>query len=296
VRYSDYEFYQVTDYVLGDGLSPPTIPFLTDVGPDRQDKAEDSVDWKLGLNWTVNDSNFVYGVVSRGHTTGSVNIFPPFQPYDEMEVLNYELGWKAEWADNRFTTQLSAYYENIEGYQAAFIDQDIPNSAGQVQNAASDSKIYGIELTGQLHFGAFSADFGASYNDSELGDFDNVQHPLTFETLDLTGAPFPFAPDVTANIGMEYRFEFGTNAALIPRFDFSYIADSQAELFDDPEFLLESRELLNLQLRYESGMWYAVAWMTNATDERFVAAIQNQGSLYYAAPPRQWGVRVGVNF
>jgi iron complex outermembrane receptor protein len=297
-RYSDYEFYQVTDYVFGFGDAPPVAPFGSGPGPDRQDKAEDSVDWKLALNWSMNDDNFLYGLVSRGHTSGSVNIFPPFDPYDEMEVLNYEAGWKASFAERRLQTQLAIYYEDISEYQAAFTDLDIPNSAGQVQGADSDSTIYGIEFTAQATFDRVSIDFGASFNESELGDFNNVVHPLTLATVDLTGAPFPYAPRFTANLGWSYTFDLANGSTLVPRIDYGYVEDSQAELFDEPQFFLESRGLLNLRIRWESadGPWYAEAWSTNVTDKEYVAAIQNLGALYYAGPPRQSGLRVGYNF
>jgi iron complex outermembrane receptor protein len=296
-RYSDYEFYQVTDYVFGFGDAPPVIPFDGVEGPNRQDFAEDSVDWKLALNWTMNDDHFLYGIVSRGHTTGSVNIFPPWDPYHEMEVLNYEAGWKAAWGNRQFQTQVATYYEDVSGYQAAFTDLDIPNSAGQVQNADSDSTIYGIEFTGQAQFGNLGLDFGISFNESELGDFNNVVHPLTLETVDLTGAPFPYAPDFTFNVGVSYTFNFDGGSTLVPRIDYGYITDSQAELFDEPEFHLQARGLVNLRVRWDSdGPWYIEAWSTNVTDKEYVAAIQNLGALYYAGPPRQSGVRVGYNF
>ncbi len=296
-RYSDYSFYQITDYVFGFGDSPPVIPFDGVVGPDRQDKSEHSVDWKFALNYEANDDNFLYGVISRGHTTGSVNIFPPWDPYGEIEVLNYEAGWKAAFANRQVQTQVAAYYENIKGYQAAFTDLDIPNSAGQVQNADSDSKVYGIEFTGQVLVGDFTMDFGVSWNESELGDFNNVVDPLTLETVDLTGAKFPYAPKYSYNVGMEYRFKFANGATLSPRFDFGYITKTQAELFDHPQYKLQARGLLNLRVRYQSaGTWYVEGWATNALDKHYVAGIQNLGSLYYAGAPRLSGVRVGWNF
>jgi iron complex outermembrane receptor protein len=297
-RYSDYEFYQQTDYVFGFGDAPPVTPFGSGPGPDRQDFAEDSVDWKLALNWELSDANFVYGVISRGHTTGSVNIFPPFDPYGEMDVLNYEAGWKSTFADNRFQTQLAVYYEDIGGYQAAFTDLDLPASAGQVQNADSDSTIYGIEFTGQAVFDNLTLDFGISVNESELGDFNNVVNPLTLETVDLTGAPFPFAPQFTANLGLSYNFELSGGSMFTPRIDYGYVGESQAELFDEPEFDLAARSLLNARVRWQSAedKWYAEVWATNLTNEEYVAAIQNSGSLYYAGTPRMSGVRVGLNF
>lgn len=299
-RYSDYEFYQQTEFVFGFGDAPPVTPFPPGkpAGADRQDFSEDSVDWKLALNWEPNDANFLYGIISRGHTTGSVNIFPPWDPYGEMEVFNYEAGWKATFAEQRFQTQLSTYYSNISDYQAAFTDLDIPDSAGQVQGAESDSTIYGVEFTGQATFDALMLEFGASWNESELGDFNNVVHPLTLETVDLTGARFPFAPQYTFNIGLAYNFEFANGSKLMPRIDFAWIDDSYGELFKEPEFLLESRGLTNVRIRWDSAAlkWYAELWSTNLFDEKYVGAIQNTGSLYYAGARRQSGIRVGYNF
>ena len=297
-RYSYYEFYQITEYVFGFGDAPPVTPFLVPDGPDQQDFAEDSVDWKFAANWQANDDNFVFAVVSRGHTTGSINIFPPFDNYDAMEVLNFELGWKSSFSNRKFQTQLAAYHETISGYQAAFTDLDIPNSAGQVQNADSDSTIYGIEFTGQAAFDNIRFDFGISWNQSELGDFNNVVNPLTLETVNLTGAPFPYAPEYTANVGLSYNFELSGGSTIEPRIDYGYVGDSQAELFDEPEFDLEARGLLNLRIRWESpsDTWYAELWSTNLTDEHYVAAIQNTGSLYYAGAPRQSGIVIGRTF
>ena len=305
-RYSHYKFYQVTDYVFGFGTAPPTIPFPefgpAGAGPDRQDFSEDSVDWKVGLNWDLDKMNYLYSLISRGHTWGSVNIFPPFDPYDQMKVINYEAGWKAGWADGTLTTQMSAYYEDIKGYQAAFRDIDLPNSAGQVQNAESTSSIYGLEFTGQARVDAFSLEFGVSWNKSKLGEFNNVAFPIQPpppappDIRDISGEPFPYAPDFTANIGMQYDFKLSNGSVLAPRFDYGYVAKTQAELFADPRFTLEAHGLLNAQLRWDSGNWYVVAWATNLTDKGYVAAIQNTGSLYYAGAPRQYGLRVGYNF
>ena len=35
--------------------------------------------------------------------------------------------------------------------------------------------------------------------------------------------------------------------------------------------------------------------MTNVTDEKYAVGIQSNGTLRYAAPPRQHGLRVGMN-
>lgn len=298
-RYSDYEMTQVTDWVFGFGDAPPVAPLDGVVGPDTQVLSEDSTDWKIALNWERDDTNFIYGVISRGHTTGSVNIFPPFTPYDEMEVLNYEWGWKSTWDNGQFQTQLAVYYEDIEGYQAAFQDLTIPeSSATLVRNAEKDSTIYGIEFTGQARYGNFGMDFGVSWNESELGPFSQVFNPYTGEIVDLTDAEFTYSPDFTWNIGLEYRFEFEGGSTLTPRLDYGWINDQKADLFNDPVNTIDSRGLLNLQVRWDQvdGPWYVVLWSTNLTDKEYVAGIQNLATLFYAGPPRQSGIRVGFNY
>jgi iron complex outermembrane recepter protein len=298
VRYSDYKMLQQTEWKTGDGTVPPPDNWfgLISPGVDSQRLAEDSVDWKIGLNYSPNDTNFVYGVVSRGHTTGSVNIFPPWDPYGEMEVLNFDAGWKSRWGDGHIRTEVAAYHETVKGYQAAFTDIDIPNSAGQVQNAISDSTIYGLEITGSADFETVSVDFGVSFNESELGTFDNVAHPITGVIQDLTGSKFPFAPDFSANVGLAFRGHLGSETSLTSRIDLSYLGETQGELFPDPEFTIPSRTLVNLLFRMERGDWYADLWLTNAADKHYVAAIQNTGTLYYPGPPRQSGIRFGKNF
>jgi iron complex outermembrane receptor protein len=299
VRYSDYSFYQQTDFVFGFGDAPPVIPFDGVAGPDRQDFSQDSFDYKLALNWEKDDNNFIYGVVSRGHTSGSVNIFPPWTPYGEMIVDNYEAGWKAAWNNRQFLTQLAFYYENIEGYHAAFQDLTIPDSSSTlVRNAESDSTIYGIELTAQAEFGNFALDFGIGWNESELGDFTQVVNPYTGGLVNLSKRQFTYAPNFTYNLGFEYRKQLSDGAMLMPRLNWGWIADQKADLFDNAVNTLDSRGLLNLQIRWEqgNGPWYAVLWATNLLDEEYVAGIQNLATLYYPGPPRQSGIRIGRNF
>lgn len=296
-RYSDYQLEQFTQWVLGDATTPPFVP-LGAPGGDSHTLSEDAVDGKVGLNWTVDDDHFVYALVSRGHVTGGVNVFPPFLPYDEMEVFNYEAGWKADWSDGRLRTQFNGFYQTFDDYQAQFAETGpgLANIA-TFRNAAGESDIFGFELSGQAVVGNWGFDFGAAWLESELGTFRDVIDPFTLEVVDLTGAESPFAPDFTLNVGVEYTFRLARDLTLRPRLDYAHISETQAGLWGSQLLTLESRDLLNVQLRLApaAGNWYANFWMTNATDEKYAGGIQNNGTLRYAAPPRQYGLRVGLN-
>jgi iron complex outermembrane receptor protein len=300
-RYGEYERDQFTNYTFGDGTAPPTIPFATP-GGDNQSISESDEDWQVALNWDVSDMHYVYALVSSGHVSSGVNIFPPFGEYEPMEVINYEAGWKARLANDQFHTQLSVYYETFDDYQANFaFDSLVPGlNNPELRNAETESTVWGIELSGQARTGGFSLDFGLAYMESELGTFSSVVDPFLpppNNVVNLSGADVPFSPDFTGNIGMSYDIRMG-EFTLTPRVDFSHQDETQAALWPDEEVTLEARDLVNAQLTFgpNSGKWSVVAWGTNITDEQYVSGIQNNGTLYYAAPPALYGVRAKINF
>lgn len=309
VRYSEYERDQFTQWILDDGATPPDTPWPgTTPGGDRQSIDEDSFDWQVALNFDVNPNQYLYGLISRGHISGGINIFPPFVIYDEMEVINYEVGWKSRLADDQFHTQFTVYYETFKDYQANFAETIAGLNFPTNRNAETESTVWGLELSGQARVGGFALDFGMAYSDSELGDFTDVIDPfrpagdangdgIPDNVVNLSGATVPFSPEFTGNIGLAYEFKLGT-LTLTPRVDYSHVDETQAALWDSPLVTLEARDLLNAQIALEadSGKWSAVLWGTNVTDEEYIAGIQNNATLYYAAPPAQYGLRLKFNF
>jgi iron complex outermembrane receptor protein len=301
VRYGEYERDQFTEWFFDDGATPPDTPWPgTTPGGDRQSISENSTDWQVALNFDVSADTYLYGLVSRGHVTGGINIFPPFVIYDEMEVINYEAGWKQRWADGQLNTQFNVYYETFDDYQANFAETIAGLNFPTNRNAETESDVRGLELSGQARFGGFSLDFGVAYSDSELGTFSDVIDPFRLppdNVVNLSGAKIPFSPEFTGNIGIAYDFQLG-GLTLTPRVDYSHIDETQAALWDTPLVTLEERDLINAQIQLvpESGRWSAVLWGTNITDEHYISGIQNNATLYYAAPPAQYGLRLKFNF
>lgn len=321
-RWGHYEFDQFTQLIL---FEDPNIPFLEPVGGVRQSFEQDSTDWKVALNYQATEDHFVYGIISRGHTPGSINIFPsPFTPvtgehtpYEEMEVINYEIGWKGAFFNRQLQTQLNIYYQTFEGYQANFSLQTpgIPaiDTVGEFKNAQTESVIQGIEFGAQGYFGNWVFDAGFAYSESELGSFGIVQDIFAPvyggpANIELDGASTPFAPEWTGNFGVGYTFNVSNSQLsepmrVTPRIDVAYRGDSYANLFQNRATLLEGQTLLNASLRIDAGDWDIMFWGSNLTDERYAAAKQNVTGvngfiegIVYMAPPRLFGVRVGRSF
>jgi iron complex outermembrane receptor protein len=290
VRYSNYKLENDTNIVVGDGVSPPTATLFRDV----QERDDDDVDGKVSLTYNVGDASNVYAIFSRGHINGGFNIVGGAS-FDPSEVFNYELGWKATWAGGDVRTQMGAYYQTLSNYQAQFAAEDLPTQ-NILKNAEGDSKVYGLEASLQAQLGAIGLDFAAAYLDSELGTYPRVVDPFSGGFVTISGGRSPFSPELTLNLGLSYEISASNTLSITPRVDVAYVSESNGSLIENPATLLPSHTLVNAALRFDMQSWYADAWITNAGDKRYVAGIQDIGNIWYPGAPRQYGIRVGVDF
>jgi iron complex outermembrane receptor protein len=332
-RWGHYEFTQWTNFLIdfsgfSGGPSMPLIPLENGGAGNKQGLQENSTDWKVNLNYEINDDHFVYGLISRGHTPGSINFASPsffadpdHGAYKQMSVINYEGGWKASFLNKRIRTQFDVYYQVFKDYQADFAlgDQGPANSQlFQFQNALTDSKIYGAEFGAQASLGDARFDFGFAYNRSKLGSFGQIVNTFAGvpgydprPTVDLAGASTPFSPKITTNAGASYKIHLPfAEWNMIPRLDIAYRSDAYSRLYENNATLLPGYAIANGQLKFDNGSTFVELWCTNLADKRYVSAKQNVDGagptaeypfqhivgIVYGGLPRMYGVRVGHSF
>jgi iron complex outermembrane receptor protein len=304
VRYTNYLTTQFTEFTFGFGFTPPTFPFAP---PTLNKVHEGSVDGQVALNWTINEQNFGYALFSRGHVPSGINIFPPFRVYDEMDVKNYEAGWKANWMDNQIRTQADFYFMDIDNQQVNFESPDVVIGQDN-RSAPGKTEIYGIEFSAQAHVDDLHVDLGMGWMHSDIGKFENVIDPFrTIDNggvdvlIDLSGERTPYTPRFTGNVGIAYDFRLTgmlEGFTLTPRFDVSHTSAMKTKLWDSPLVRLDDRTLANgrLTLAAPGDKWSAVFWATNIFDKGYVAGIQNLATLYYAGRPLEFGFNLKYNF
>jgi iron complex outermembrane receptor protein len=190
VRYSNYKLTNNTNIVLGDGISPPTIPFFS--GSQKLD--ENDIDGKATLTYKVTQDQQIFGLVSRAHVTGGFNIVGGAE-FKKEQIYDYELGWKGTWAGGNVRTQAGAYYQTLTNYQAQFASPDL---GGQniLQNAEGKSVIYGLEASLQARIEQFNIDAALAYLHSELGTFPRVVSPFLAapnNVISISGGAAPFS-------------------------------------------------------------------------------------------------------
>jgi iron complex outermembrane receptor protein len=125
---------------------------------------------------------------------------------------------------------------------------------------------------------------------------DPVSGPVSATCIDLKGRDQTYAPNFTFNVGAEYAFALTANDTITPRVNYGHVGAQWATLFESPALgdRLEQRDILNAQLEWQHGSWAVTAYATNLTNQHYAGAL-NSG-LYFAGPPRQYGVKVLKTF
>ena len=109
----------------------------------------------------------------------------------------------------------------------------------------------------------------------------------------IAGAENPYSPEYTANFGVQYDAVLASGT-VTPRVDFSYIGSQRASVFQDQQYRLAARRLLNAQLTYQHKAWRLTAYGTNLTNLTYVTG--QQGNNEFLGPPRQYGLRYSMEF
>jgi len=272
-----------------------------------QETSSDNFSYKVSLGWKLSKDQFLYGFVATGFRPGGLNVpvglgLPaPFVP--EI-VTSYEAGWKANWADGHVRTTINGFYNDYKNFQVIIGYPTYP-TFGIELNVPNATKIYGFEAEVEIRAGGFSVDAGINVLHSELGTFyasdprvattvpcAPLTGPSSAGCINLAGREQTYAPNMTFNIGAQYEIKVSDTDTVTPRANFGHVAAQWATLFENPARgdRLTERNILNAQLAWQHGTWTVTAYGSNLTNQRYPGAL-NSG-LYFAGPPRQYGVKV----
>ncbi|MDQ0465034.1 iron complex outermembrane receptor protein [Caulobacter ginsengisoli] len=273
----------------------------------EQSAKSNNTSGKVALNWTINPHHFVYAFVATGYKPGGLNVpvglgLPA--PFGPEKVTEYEVGWKAGFFGGQLRTQIDAFYNDYKGFQVIIGYPAFPTFGFELNNP-NPTRMYGVEFQAEAVFGDLSIDAGGAWMKSELGKFyahdpripgvvacDPETGPVGPGCFNLDGRDQTYAPEVTANIGIQYRFTLDNGDRLIPRLNYGYVSPQWATLFENRARgdRIEQRNIFNAQFAWTHGDVITTLYATNLTDQHYIGAI-NSG-LRFAGPPRQFGIRV----
>lgn len=244
------------------------------------DPDEDLWGGQISLEYQLSDNSMVYALVSRGYKAGSVNgdalgkallrswpaglvnFLTQRLEFDTETLLNFELGLKGSYFDDRLQTRLSLFRMDRSDMQLKAWVVDGTQFAGYIDNVEQGEN-YGLELetswqvTENLQLFA-----NLGWLETELEDtffVDDVDLGL----VDKEGREQAHAPNYQFNLGGQLEFAQGFYARLEvegkDEFFFSNSHDAKSDSF----------ELVNLTLGYRSENFDLALWSRNLLDKDY---------------------------
>jgi iron complex outermembrane receptor protein len=248
---------------------------------------------KFTLRYKPADAITLYGGWSRGFRSGGfnqsgvgavadLNNIAGVNDLFEAEVADtWEVGFKGQFLDRRLNTSLSLYStESTNGYFFVFL---VANSTQNLGNLDADYKGAEFEISGKVtdNLELFGS---VGYTDGEITGMEDPS---------VKGNKPPLAPDVTYNLGAQWKQPLGNNLALALRADYQHIGRTYWEPYNTTS--RDPVDLVDLRLGLEGGKWAVTAWSKNLTDEKYNAEFSPGGFLFRALPLR-YGVEFSYDF
>ncbi len=250
---------------------------------------------KLGASYGLTDELQLYGLLSTGFKAGgftrtltTANIA---YTYDPQNTYNGEVGLKYRNEEGTLEGQLSAYYNVTKDYQMFVGVQPLQylQNVGEVTAKGVDLKLRAKPTD------ALGITVGLGYNDTKFTDYSNPVTP----GINLTGNRVPYAPEFTANLMLDYRFELEEGSgALIPYAAFSYVSDVY---FDETNKIgQKGYGLVDLGVKWElDDNIAAEAFVTNVFDKTYTTYgfnVAPYGNVYQLGEGRAFGARLNMTF
>lgn len=257
---------------------------------------------KVTLDYQPSDQETIYVSIAKGFKAGGFNSFQPTvaDEFDPEELINYELGHKRNWMDNRVKTTVAAFYMDYENIQQNIFVDVSPNVVN-----AGDATIMGVEAElDALLSDNFRLRGNITVMDSEFGEFFATDPSIPAQgEVNINGNQLSRAPDLQAALGFEHSLSLTDQLDLITRADYAYKDRVFHSFFNYENVGEDAYGIINTSLELVPGSdeWALRLFGTNLTDKRYISNsfTSNIGPNYKNAAvgePRLYGVSFTYNF
>jgi outer membrane receptor protein involved in Fe transport len=260
----------------------------------KGDIADDLLGGKLSLQYQLHDNTMLYGLISSGYKTGGINtdafgkalvsgdaqtidLLTQKLTYSDETLLNYELGLKGSYLQDKLQLNLNAFYLDRQNMQAKLALEISSGNWTSYRDNTRGSHSYGVELQSAwqlLPELKLSASLGLL--ESELGDL--VILDIDDIPQSQKGRDQAHAPQYQFNVGIDYQFldNFSLNIQIDGKDSF-YFSNSHNQKST-------GYELVHGKLSYQNGPLTVALWGRNLTDQDY----QVRGFYFANNPNNGW--------
>jgi iron complex outermembrane receptor protein len=256
-------------------------------------RSSDNIDWLLRASMDIGDDSMVFASAATGTKSGgfqTVNGAADEREFEDEDTLTYELGVKSTLLDARLRVNASAFYSEIDEFQA---QRQLESGVGTFVSNEAQVEISGLDLQVEaLPLPNLTLSAGLLY----MHKYDITDGPNEGDEL-------PFTADYSGNLAATLVFPLG-DGAIYWRTDYSYMDDhstnvgASADLVDSD---FDDRNLVNTKLGWRNDNWNVSVWGRNLTDDEYASQTASPNPLwgteaYFLAPPRTYGATLRYDF
>ncbi len=230
---------------------------------------------KVALDYQLTDNAMVYASVAKAVKAGGFNVpvpggggdvpKPSERAYDEEKSLNYEIGIKSSWLDNRLTTNLALFYIEWQ-------DQIVRSLGGEsdrlvLNENAGESSSRGFELEiAAKPSQNWDVTVGLAYTDARYDKYTFKALPTFGFNPVQDGNPIQFVSEWTANASVQYVQPFAiASFDWKSRVDVMYQSEHTVTAVDDIA-VIPDRTLVNLRSGLVNDQYAITFWVKNVFD------------------------------
>jgi len=241
---------------------------------------------KGALSWTVNNNVMLYTSVAKGYLAGGFNWCENVKEqakFDEQSSIDYELGAKISWFDNRLIFNANLFYMDIKDMHVYYT----PDSVTFITSNAAEAHSQGVEIELQAR-PLPGLDVISSFGliDAEYDEYTNTAG------IDCSGKALEGAPEYTLYLAVQYRHDSGFFSRISMQGYGEYYFEEYNSLRQ------KAFELYNAKIGYESSLWEVYLYGENLFDKEYFSfgRVNASGTIANVGSPRTFGVIASLRF
>lgn len=203
---------------------------------------------KLSISYQVNPNITTYFSLSKGYKAGGFN--STFERNEDISFnpessINYEIGFKSLFLDNKVSANMSLFYIDWRNQQ---VYQPVPSGRGAMLKNAGKTISQGVELSlraipsSQLQFW-----LNTGFNEVKFARY------IKDEKTNYSGNNLPYIPQYTANLGLSYSINLRNKIFRIANISTDYQYIGKFYWNDANTAYQKSYGLLNATLTINTG-------------------------------------------
>ena len=268
--------------------------FIIDVS-----KQWDALTWKAGVDYAASGDVLFFASVTRGFKSGGFQGQPPSeefasQPFDPEFAIDYELGVKSQWMDDRVRLNISGFYIDYTDLQIAQFIATPTNPVGNFTTLnAGKATIWGFEaewIFRPAPWVEFSGSYG--YLNTEVKEFGNDAAAI--------GENLANSPKHSLSVSVDMNRPVGENGTISMHWNFRHISESNDDIPAAAITAIPAYTVVDTRLTYtlDDRNLDISFWAKNLFDETYRLQVFDVAGSGFAlfAPPRMWGFTVSWRY